>query len=144
MAKPTRGLPSSFSLGAKREDLGVLLRQSSYLRLLLMAFFAFTLLSGPIVLFPVFVTERGGTIETVSRLWIPMLLLEIPLIYFAGAGLRRIGARGLIAAGIACDGLRWLITALAPNLGWIFAIQLLHGAVVVTFNDKNAAISPPF
>lgn len=121
----------AISVRAKREDLSALLRQSSYLRLLVLAFFAFGLLSGPIVLFPVFVTEQGGTIETVSRMWIPMLLLEIPLIYYAGAGMRRVGARGLIAAGIACDGARWLITALAPSLFWIFGIQLLHGAVVV-------------
>jgi PPP family 3-phenylpropionic acid transporter len=126
-------VPSSkaISVRANREDLRALLRQSSYVRLLVLAFFAFGLLSGPIMLFPVFVIERGGTIETVSRLWIPMLLLEIPLIYYAGAGLRRVGARGLIAAGIVCDGSRWLITALAPSLFWIFGIQLLHGAVVV-------------
>jgi len=126
-------VPSSkaISVRARREDLGVLLRQSSYLRLLVLAFLAFGLLSGPIVLFPVFVVERGGTIETVSRLWIPMLLLEVPLIYYAGAGLRRVGARGLIAGGIACDGARWLVSALAPSLFWIFGIQLLHGAVVV-------------
>jgi PPP family 3-phenylpropionic acid transporter len=127
------GVPSSkaTSVRAKREDLSALLRQSSYVRLLVLAFFAFGLLSGPIALFPVFVIERGGTIETVSRLWIPMLLLEIPLIYYAGAGLRRVGARGLIAAGIACDGARWLISALAPSLFWIFGVQLLHGVVVV-------------
>ena len=77
------------------------------------------------------IIARGGAIETVSHLWIPMLLLEIPLIWFAGAGLRRMGARGLIAAGIALDGARWLATALAPGLTWIFGIQLLHGAVVV-------------
>ena len=59
-----------------------------------------------------------------------MLLLEIPLIYFAGSGLRRVGARGLIAFGISCDGLRWLITATASSLPIIFGIQLLHGAVV--------------
>lgn len=127
------GVPSSkaISVRAKREDLSALLRQSSFVRLLVLAFFAFGLLAGPIALFPVFVIERGGTIETVSRLWIPMLLLEIPLIYYAGAGLRRVGARGLIAAGIACDGARWLISALAPSLFWIFGIQLLHGVVVV-------------
>ena len=119
------------SIRSRRGDLAALLQQASYLRLLVMAFLAFALLSGPIALFPVFVTERGGTVETVSRLWIPMLLLEIPLIYYAGAGLRRVGARGLIAAGVALDGTRWLITALAPNLVWIFAVQLLHGAVVV-------------
>lgn len=126
-------VPSSagITVRAKREDLAALLRQPSYLRLLVIAFFAFGFLSGPIVLFPVFVAERGGTIETVSRLWIPMLILEIPLIYFAGAGLSRMGARGLIAGGIACDGARWLITALAPSLFWVFGVQLLHGAVVV-------------
>jgi PPP family 3-phenylpropionic acid transporter len=126
-------VPSSkaISVRAKREDLSALLRQSSFVRLLVLAFFAFGLLAGPIALFPVFVIQRGGTIETVSRLWIPMLLLEIPLIYYAGAGLRRVGARGLIAAGIACDGARWLISALAPSLFWIFGIQLLHGVVVV-------------
>jgi len=29
------------------------------------------------------------------------------------------------------DGARWLITALAPSLFWVFGVQLLHGAVVV-------------
>ncbi|MEM7542270.1 MAG: MFS transporter [Pseudomonadota bacterium] len=122
---------NAVSVRARREDLNALLKQVSYIRLLLLAFLAFLLLSGPIVLFPVFVAERGGNLEMVSRLWIPMLLLEIPLIYYAGAGLRRVGARGLIAAGIAVDGARWLIVALAPSFHWIFAIQLLHGAVVV-------------
>ncbi|MEM7465931.1 MAG: MFS transporter [Pseudomonadota bacterium] len=126
-------VPSSnaISVRANREDLHALLKQNSYLRLLVIAFFSFGLLTAPIALFPVFVTERGGSVETVSRLWIPMLLLEIPLIYYAGAGLRRVGARGLIAAGIALDGLRWVITIAAPSLIWIFGIQLLHGAVVV-------------
>ena len=121
----------AISVRARREDLGELLRRAAYRRLLVLALFAFGLLSGPIALFPVFVADRGGSIETISRLWIPMLLLEIPLIYFAGAGLRRVGARGLIAAGIALDGMRWLLTAVAPNLLWVFGIQLLHGAVVV-------------
>lgn len=122
---------TAVTVRARREDLGALLRQPSYRRLLILAFVAFGLLSGPIVLFPIFVAERGGSVETVSRLWIPMLLLEIPLIYFAGAGLRSVGARGLIAAGIAVDGARWLISALVPDLFWIFGIQLLHGVVVV-------------
>ena len=127
------GVPAAkgVTVRAKRKDLGALLHQASYLRLLVIAFFAFGLLTAPIALFPVFVAERGGSVETVSKLWIPMLLLEIPLIYFAGAGLRRVGARGLIAIGIVLDGARWLIVALAPSLGWIFGTQLLHGAVVV-------------
>ncbi|MCB1748546.1 MAG: MFS transporter [Gammaproteobacteria bacterium] len=122
---------AAITVRARREDVGALLGRPAYRRLLVLALLAFGLLSGPIMLFPVFVTARGGAIETVSHLWIPMLLLEIPLIWFAGAGLRRMGARGLIAAGIALDGARWLATALAPGLTWIFGIQLLHGAVVV-------------
>jgi len=121
----------SLSIRAKRGDINRILSKKAYIKLLVLAFLAFGLLSGPIVLFPVFVVEKGGDIETISRLWIPMLMLEIPLIYFTGSGLRRIGARGLIALGISCDGLRWLVTALAPNLSWIFGIQLLHGVVVV-------------
>ncbi|MGE0486672.1 MAG: MFS transporter [Gammaproteobacteria bacterium] len=122
---------AAIAVRARREDVGTLLRRPSYRRLLVLALLAFGLLAGPIMLFPVFVTARGGEVETVSHLWIPMLLLEIPLIWFAGAGLRRLGARGLIAAGIALDGARWLATALAPAMSWIFGIQLLHGAVVV-------------
>ena len=127
------GVSSSkaMSVRAGQKDFKQLLTQAAYLRLLLIAFFAFFLLTTPIALFPVFVVERGGTVETVSRLWIPMLILEIPLIYYSGAGLRRFGARGLIAAGIALDGARWLITVLTSNLLVIFGIQLLHGAVVV-------------
>lgn len=121
----------AISLRARKEDFYALLRQPSYIRLLVLAFFAFGLLAGPIVLFPVFVTSRGGSVATISQLWIPMLLLEIPLILFAGLGLRRLGARGLISAGIACDGMRWLVSALAPTLAWVFGVQLLHGIVVV-------------
>jgi PPP family 3-phenylpropionic acid transporter len=121
------------AIRSRRGDLGALLREAPYLRLLGLAFFAYGLLTGPILLFPVFVSERGGTVETVSQLWIPMLLLEIPLILYAGAGLRRLGARGLISLGIVCDGARWAVCALAPSLWWMFGIQLLHGFVVVGF-----------
>ena len=120
----------SISVRAKKGDFQKLLKLSPYLKLLGLAFLAFGLLAGPIVIFPVFVVAKGGDVETISRLWIPMLLLEVPLIYFAGSGLRRVGARGLIAFGISCDGLRWLITATASSLPIIFGIQLLHGAVV--------------
>ena len=33
--------------------------------------------------------------------------------------------------GIACDGVRWAVCALAPSLLFMFGIQLLHGVVVV-------------
>ena len=72
----------SISLKAKKDDFQKLLKLSPYLKLLGLAFLAFGLLAGPIVIFPVFVVAKGGDVETISRLWIPMLLLEIPLIYF--------------------------------------------------------------
>ncbi|MEM6797238.1 MAG: MFS transporter, partial [Acidobacteriota bacterium] len=49
---------------------------------------------------------------------------------FAGAALRRLGARGLLTLGLAAEGLRWLLTALSPDLAVVRAAQLLHGVGV--------------
>ena len=115
---------------AQRGDLRRLLRHGPYLRLLVFTFSAYLCLQGPILLFPVLVRAHGGDVGTLSRMWIPMLLLEIPLVSLSGANLRRVGARGLLAIGVAADGLRWLGCSLAPSLAWIYALQLLHGVVV--------------
>ena len=60
-----------------------------------------------------------------------MLLLEIPLIFYASKGLKLLGAKNFILIGILCDGLRWLGTVYSPSLFWIFVFQLLHGLVVI-------------
>jgi MFS family permease len=81
-------------------------------------------------LFPIFVRAHGGTLDSVSHMWILMLIPEIPLIALSGAGLARLGPRGLLAVGVLAGGLRWTVCGLAPSLAWIYPVQMLHGVVV--------------
>ena len=120
----------AMSLRSQPGDLGRLLRHGPFVRLLVFTFFAYFFLQGPILLFPVFIRAHGGTIDTLSRMWIPMLLLEIPLVFLLGPTLKRVGARGLLAIGVTADGVRWLACALSGELWVMYAFQLLHGVVV--------------
>jgi PPP family 3-phenylpropionic acid transporter len=126
-ALPPRG---AVSLRAPRGDWQRLFRHGPYLRALVFVLLSFAFFQGPMTFFPVFVRSLGGTLDSVSRMWIPMLLLEIPLIALSGQGLQRLGARGLLAIGVFAGGLRWLVCGLAPDLGWVYPVQLLHGVVV--------------
>jgi len=58
------------------------------------------------------------------------LSLELPLIALSGASLQRVGARGLLAAGLVAGGVRWLICGFAPDSRWMMPAQVLHGVVV--------------
>jgi len=118
------------SLRAARGDWRELLRHRPYRRVLLFVLLGYLCLQGPQIFFPVFVRSLGGEIETVSRMWIPMLALEIPLIAYSGATLDRFGARGLLAMGVLAGGLRWTVCGFAPDLSWVWPVQLLHGVVV--------------
>jgi PPP family 3-phenylpropionic acid transporter len=127
LALPRKG---AVSLRAPRGDWRRLLRHTPYVRVLVFVLLSFTFLQGPMTFFPVFVRSLGGTVDSVSRLWIPMLLVEIPLIALAGQGLQRFGARGLLAIGVFAGSLRWLVCGLTPDLSWVYPVQLLHGVVV--------------
>ncbi len=126
------GLPdtAAMKVRAVRGDLRALLAHRPYRRLLLFTFLAFLALQGPILMLPLLVRAHGGTIDTLSQMWIPMLLLEIPLVYASGRFLRRFGPRALVATGVAADGVRWLGCFLADDLRVIFVLMLLHGVVV--------------
>jgi PPP family 3-phenylpropionic acid transporter len=115
---------------SRRGDVRLLLRHRPYRRLLCFSFLAQLCLQAPIQLFAPFIVAHGGSIDTVSRMWIPMLLLEIPLIFYSGATLGRVGVRGLLAIGVIADGSRWLICSLVSDLSVIYALQLLHGVVI--------------
>lgn len=117
-------------LRSSRGDAGRLLRHVPVRRLLVLVFFAHICLQGPINLFPLLITERGGDVDVVGHMWVYMLLLEIPLIGFSGPTLRRFGARTLLAVGLLAEGLRWSVSAWAPDLGVIRWFQLLHGVGV--------------
>ncbi len=135
-----RRLPQTRAMGvrARRGDLRALLSHGPYLRLLLFTFLAFLALQGPILMFPVFVRAHGGDIDTLSQMWIAMLVVEIPLVWASGNILRRFGPRALVATGVAADGLRWLLCSTTGDLRWIFALQLLHGVVVAGLTIGSA------
>jgi PPP family 3-phenylpropionic acid transporter len=125
-------LPKGGTLGlrAYRGDWRHLVRHGPFVRLLLFALVAYLCLQGPMAMFAVFVRGRGGTAESVSLMWIAMLLVEIPLIALSGATLMRVGARGLLAIGVIAGGLRWAVCGFAPDLRWVYAASLLHGVTV--------------
>ena len=120
----------SLSVRSQRGDLAQLMRHGPFLRLLLFCFLAYFFLHAPIQLLPLLVESRGGGLPDLSLMWIPMLLLEVPLVFYSGAVLGRIGGRGLLALGVGADGLRWVLCIAAPSLGWMYGFQLLHGVVV--------------
>jgi PPP family 3-phenylpropionic acid transporter len=125
-------LPRSGALEMKapRGDWRRLLRHRPFVRLLGFALLGYLFLQGPMGLFPIFVRSHGGSIDSVSHMWILMLLPEIPLIALSGAIVARIGPRGLLALGVLAGGLRWTVCGFADDLVWIYLAQLLHGVVV--------------
>ena len=127
LALPREGIAS---LRAARGEWRVLLRRGPMRRMLVFAFSAYLFVTGPMGLLPVYVRAQGGTLETVQNMWILMLIVEIPLILCTGMGLKRIGARGLLAAGVLAGGVRWTVCGLTANPYWIYPVQMLHGVMV--------------
>jgi len=127
-----RRLPQTgvLAVRASRGDWRRLLRHAPFVRLLVFALLAYFFLQGPMIMLPIFVRAHGGSLDAVSWMWIPMLLVEIPVIALLGETLARIGARGLLATGVIAGGLRWLVCGLSSDLSWIFVVQILHGITV--------------
>jgi len=128
LALPRKG---GVAVRAASGDWRLLLANRPFLRVLGFMVMCYFCLQGPIALFPLFVRSIGGGIDMVSRMWIAMLLLEIPLVALSGVSFERLGARGLLALGVGSGALRWLITALATDLRLIYAAQVLHGLTVM-------------
>lgn len=120
----------ALTLTSERGDTRRLLAHPPVARLLVLVFTAHLFLQGSINFFPLYVRSRGGDEAMVGRMWIFMLLLEIPLIAFSGSTLRRLGARGLLTMGLLAESLRWTTCALADNMTAITAVQLMHGVGV--------------
>lgn len=127
LALPRKG---TVALRASRGDWLTMLRDKAVLRFLLFSLAAYFLFQGPMWLFPVYVRSRGGDLDTIRRMWIFMLIVEIPLVVSSGAGLKRLGARGLLGLGVLAGGLRWTVTGLVEDLYLVYAAQTLHGVMV--------------
>jgi len=120
----------AIALRAQPREWRLLLRHPPMRRLVAYTMLAYLFLQGPMAFFPVYVTNRGGSIDTVGQMWVVMLLLEIPLIAYAGASVRRIGAQGLFQLGVFLAGVRWLVCGFSDNLAVIFPIQTVHAVAV--------------
>ena len=115
---------------AARGEWRSLLAHRPYVRLLGVAFLGYVTLQGPLGMFPIFVRAHGGSLDTVSHLWVLMILLEVPLIALSGASIERFGARGLLAIALCAGSARWLVCGFAPESRWMVPAQVLHGVVV--------------
>jgi PPP family 3-phenylpropionic acid transporter len=118
------------ALRAPKGDWRRLLRHRPFVRLLVFALLAYACLQGPMSIFPIYVRALGGSLDSVSQMWILMLALEIPLVFYSGSSIARFGARGLLAIGVLAGGVRWTACGLAPDLAFAFPFQILHGVVV--------------
>ena len=129
-------LPKKGAVGlrAARGDWRALLHNRAFVRFLCFSLLAHFLMHGPMWLFPIFIRSRGGDLSTIRNVWILMLIVEIPLVYSTGSGLKRLGARGLLIAGLMIGGLRWVLSALITDSVIFFAVQALHGCMVVGLN----------
>ena len=115
---------------APRGDWRRLLRHRPFVRVLAFTGIAYLFLQGPMTIFPIYVRSLGGTLDSVSDMWILMLSLEIPLIALSGSSLARFGPRGLLAIGTLAGGVRWTACGLLGDLSIVFPFQILHGVVV--------------
>jgi PPP family 3-phenylpropionic acid transporter len=125
-------LPRWDPLGRRsaRGEWRLLLAHRPYVRLLGVAFLGYVTLQGPMGMFPIFVRAHGGSLDSISHLWVLMILLEVPLIALSGASVERVGARGLLAIALCAGGVRWLVCGFAPESRWMVPAQVLHGVVV--------------
>ncbi|MBI5505044.1 MAG: MFS transporter [Deltaproteobacteria bacterium] len=121
------------ALRAEKGDWRRLSHNRPYRRLVVVVFLTYVFLQGPLALFPMFVRSLGGGLDVVSRMWLCMLVFEIPLLAIAGGRPLRLDARGLLGIGIGADALRWLVCALSPSIAAMYAVQVLHGVAVAGF-----------
>jgi len=107
-----------------------LLHNRRFVRVLAFTFLTYFSTQGAMVLFPILVHAQGGGIEAISRMWLVMLALEVPLVAAFGAAVGRLGPRGVIALGTAAAALRWTTSGFADELILVHAAQVLHGVTV--------------
>ena len=125
-------LPRHSDSGAKAVsgDWRLLFQNAAFGRLLLLTLLAYFLLQGPTVLFPLLIRAHGGGLEVISQMWLLMILLEIPLVFWVGSTMDRIGPRGVVAIGLLSAAVRWGVSGFSEDLTWVYAAQILHGVTV--------------
>jgi MFS transporter, PPP family, 3-phenylpropionic acid transporter len=125
-------VPAAERLRMARGEERLLLRDRAYLRVLLVIALAYGFLHGPMVLFPVYVHARGGDHATISYMWSFSLSMETLLMFSSAALYRRFGPKPTISFGIIACGVRWLICGVCYDLRYVYPLQMLHGAMVMS------------
>ena len=74
---------------AARGEWRGLLRNHAFIRLLGFIFLTYLFMQGPMLLFPILVRAQGGGIDAISHMWGLMVILEVPLVFYLGAGVSR-------------------------------------------------------
>ena len=115
---------------AEKGEWRTLLRNRNFVRLLVVTFLAYGCIQGPMALFPILIRAQGGGLEVVSEMWLLMIALELPLIFFFGKAVAWAGPRGVIAIGLLASAVRWIVSGFVDDLTVVAAAQLLHGAAV--------------
>ncbi len=119
------------SIKASQNEYLILLRHGPFLRVLGFVFGCFFFIQGPMVIFPIYIRSMGGDMASVSYMWIWMIALEIPLVTYTSKFFKVMGPRLMLAIAALAAGLRWTVCAFAPDLSWVYPVQLLHGIVIV-------------
>jgi MFS transporter, PPP family, 3-phenylpropionic acid transporter len=130
-----RGFPRAPQLERVRMQKGeerLLLGNTAYLRVLVVMTLAYAFLQGPMILFPVYVHSRGGTHATISYMWMYSLGMETVLMFSAAALYKRFGPKLTISFGIVACGVRWLLCGVCYDLFYVFPLQMLHGAMIMS------------
>ena len=115
-----------------RGEQRLLLRNTGYLRVLLVVALAYAFMQGPMILFPVYIHSRGGDHATISYMWAFSLTTETVLMFASAALYRRFGPKLTIAFGVVAWGARWIICGLCYDLRFVYPLQTLHGAMVMS------------
>ena len=86
--------------------------------------------------FSLYLREAVG-FQEVGWLWALGPLAEIPVIFFSGRIIRRIGVRNLFALGIAGIALRLIGYSLAPSVWAIIPLQFLHALTFGAYHTSS-------
>lgn len=79
--------------------------------------------------FSIYMEENGYSHTVIGLLWAVGVIAEVLLFLVMGRLLHRFGTRKLWTAALLLTALRWLLTALYPQHGWVMLLsQTLHAA----------------
>ena len=120
--------PSPQPRGQHR-SLGQILRQPAVIALL-GGSLLLQLSHGPYyAFFSIYMEEHGYSHTVIGLLWAVGVIAEVLLFLVMGRLLRRFGVRKLWTIALLLSALRWLLTALYPEYGWVMLLtQTLHAA----------------